>query len=244
MICLGDRGRESCRRSRVWFSSTTATATFGSSAGAKQMNQVVLTLCDAGLGRAGLAGDRGCPGSARRCRCRPDDGLHHHRVSVGRRAPALIGAAELVRAGARDRRRRPGAMTRSTRYGCITTPPFATAAATIAICSGVTSSRSCPNASRPGSTCVSGRRVEEVGRSCRARSPCARRPASRAAGASRSRTASRSRGSRPAPICLPMLQKTELIECCERLEERHAAERPPGRSGRPKFETFLPYSTQ
>ena len=36
------------------------------------------------------------------------------------------------------------------------TPPFATVAATIAICTGVTSSRSCPKASRPGSTWVDG----------------------------------------------------------------------------------------
>ena len=38
-------------------------------------------------------------------------------------------------------------------------PPFATVAATIAICTGVTSIRSCPNASRPGSTWYSGCRA-------------------------------------------------------------------------------------
>ena len=45
----------------------------------------------------------------------------------------------------------PGARMSSTRYGCMSTPPFAMADATIAICSGVMPSRSCPNASRPGS---------------------------------------------------------------------------------------------
>ena len=39
-----------------------------------------------------------------------------------------------------------------TTYGFGTTPPFAIVEATIAIWSGVTSIRSCPNASRPGST--------------------------------------------------------------------------------------------
>ena len=75
--------------------------------------------------------------------------------------------------------------------------------------------RSWPNASRPGSTWSSARvgsnepvRVRRRGRSARARPP-----ASRAAASSRSRTASRSRGSCAAPSCLPMLQKTELIEC-------------------------------
>ena len=48
-----------------------------------------------------------------------------------------------------------GATIRSITCGFITTPSFAIVAATIAICSGVTSSRSCPNASRPGSTSVS-----------------------------------------------------------------------------------------
>src|SRR5512142_224523 len=43
-----------------------------------------------------------------------------------------------------------------TTYGRISTPPFAIVAATIAICIGVTSIRSCPNASRPGSTWVAG----------------------------------------------------------------------------------------
>ena len=45
-----------------------------------------------------------------------------------------------------------GATMRSTSLGSMTTPPFATPAATSAICSGVTTSRSWPNASRPGST--------------------------------------------------------------------------------------------
>ena len=40
----------------------------------------------------------------------------------------------------------------STSCGFIRTPLFATVAATIAIWSGVTPRRSCPNASRPGST--------------------------------------------------------------------------------------------
>ena len=48
-----------------------------------------------------------------------------------------------------------GATIRSITCGFITTPSFAIVAATIAICSGVTSSRSWPNASRPGSTSVS-----------------------------------------------------------------------------------------
>jgi hypothetical protein len=50
-----------------------------------------------------------------------------------------------------------GASTVSMRCGCMSTPPFATVAATIAICTGVTSIRSCPNASRPGSTWKAGR---------------------------------------------------------------------------------------
>ena len=49
-----------------------------------------------------------------------------------------------------------GETIRSTTCGCMITPPFATVAATIAICSGVTSIRSWPKASRPGSTCVAG----------------------------------------------------------------------------------------
>src|SRR5947199_9816692 len=50
----------------------------------------------------------------------------------------------------------PGAITRCTRYGRISRPWFATVEATIAICSGVTCSRSCQNASRPGRTGVAG----------------------------------------------------------------------------------------
>ena len=45
-----------------------------------------------------------------------------------------------------------GAVIFSTTYGCITTPSLAIPAATIAIWSGVTWSRSWPKASRPGST--------------------------------------------------------------------------------------------
>ena len=45
-----------------------------------------------------------------------------------------------------------GATTRSTSRGCISFPRFATAAATIAIWSGVTWSRSWPIATRPMST--------------------------------------------------------------------------------------------
>ena len=45
-----------------------------------------------------------------------------------------------------------GAVTLSTTYGLMTTPPFPIVAATIAICSGVTCIRSWPKASRPGST--------------------------------------------------------------------------------------------
>jgi len=48
--------------------------------------------------------------------------------------------------------RSPGATTFSTTYGLMTTPPFAIPAATIAIWIGVTCIRSCPKASRPGST--------------------------------------------------------------------------------------------
>jgi hypothetical protein len=46
----------------------------------------------------------------------------------------------------------PGARTSFTSLGTGTFPLFAIAAATSAICSGVTSIRSWPNASRPGST--------------------------------------------------------------------------------------------
>ena len=78
-------------------------------------------------------------------------------------------------------------------------------------------SRSCPKASRPGSTCEPGRfgskswpvAVEPARRA-------ARPPACRAAASSRSRSASRSRASTPAPSSLPISQKTELIECVER----------------------------
>jgi len=45
-----------------------------------------------------------------------------------------------------------GASTRSTTNGRMTAPPFAIPATSIAIWSGVTWSRSWPNASRPGST--------------------------------------------------------------------------------------------
>ena len=45
----------------------------------------------------------------------------------------------------------------------MTTPSFAIVAATIAICSGVTSRRSWPNANRPGSTSESSCRVEDLG---------------------------------------------------------------------------------
>ena len=48
----------------------------------------------------------------------------------------------------------PGDVTFLTRCGFMIVPLFATPAATSAICSGVTSSFSCPNASRPGSTCA------------------------------------------------------------------------------------------
>ena len=48
---------------------------------------------------------------------------------------------------------RPSASTtRSPRCGFMSLPPLATAAATIAICSGVTRSRSCPMPTRPRST--------------------------------------------------------------------------------------------
>jgi hypothetical protein len=45
-----------------------------------------------------------------------------------------------------------GVTMRSTTCGSSSWPPFPIAAATIAICSGVTSIRSCPNAIRPAST--------------------------------------------------------------------------------------------
>src|SRR5207248_173916 len=50
----------------------------------------------------------------------------------------------------------PASTTRFSTCGSIATPPLAIVEATIAICSGVTASRSCPNASRPGSTWVAG----------------------------------------------------------------------------------------
>jgi hypothetical protein len=51
----------------------------------------------------------------------------------------------------------PGFVMRSTRNGRMSEPPFATDAVTMAICSGETSSRSCPKASRPASTSLSSR---------------------------------------------------------------------------------------
>ena len=50
----------------------------------------------------------------------------------------------------------PGDKIRSISCGRISTPWLATAAVIIAICNGVTWSRSWPKASRPGSTCVAG----------------------------------------------------------------------------------------
>ncbi len=58
-----------------------------------------------------------------------------------------------------------GSMTFSTSRGSIRTPPLPIVCATVAICSGVTCSLSCPIAMRPTSICP------EVGDSRRPRGP-------------------------------------------------------------------------
>ena len=107
-----------------------------------------------------------------RCRCRPRPPsfiIARHRLAVSG-LTARPSSCGLVRTTTEP----SGATIRSTTYGSITTPSLAIAAATIAICSGVTSSRSWPKANRPGSTSESssGRTASSPcrGRSARARS--------------------------------------------------------------------------
>ena len=64
----------------------------------------------------------------------------------------FVAVPQHVRVEPLDRPSRPARRTCLISVGRISTPPFATAAATIAICSGVVSILSWPNASRPGST--------------------------------------------------------------------------------------------
>ena len=120
-----------------WCSSATATATFGLSAGAKAMNQVVFTpACPVSavpvLPATAIAGDL-----RRRAGAAGHDRLHHRRRAarpsrgeIG--APSSCGLRSRLIVSVRARR------SARRRCGCMTTPPFATAAATIAIWSGVT----------------------------------------------------------------------------------------------------------
>ena len=117
-------------------STTTATATRGSSAGAKPMNQACGAAPASVLRRPRLAGHphAGDPGGG----ARPGlhDRLHHRGELVGDVARHGLLVASPARPG--RERLRSGARSSRTRNGFITVPPLATPAATIAICSGVT----------------------------------------------------------------------------------------------------------
>jgi hypothetical protein len=74
-------------------------------------------------------------------------------IAVVSSSAVLPEIAWLYWSGASFETSRPsGSITRFHSCGFISLPPLATALATIAICSGVASSRSCPIASRPRST--------------------------------------------------------------------------------------------
>src|SRR5439155_12377722 len=131
------------------FSRTTATTKRGAFAGAKQTNQVVFTWATA-LSAVPVLPATWTPEI---CAAVP--------VPLWT-APTIICVISCAVCGliarpstsglVREIVPPPCAVILSTTYGRMTRPPFAIAPAIIAICSGLTSIRSCPNASRPGST--------------------------------------------------------------------------------------------
>ena len=210
----GDRRGRRAARCRVWFCRTTAIASSGGS-------------------RPSLAGEGDEPRrvAARRRRSRPCrscrrpstpgiwaavpvprlDGAHHHRADLARRRWA-DGPPDPRRLRASATSCRSGSTILSTTCGSMRMPPLPIAPATIAICSGVTSSRSWPNAIRPGVDVAVALRVVELAVAVEPARRAARPRGSRAAAARRSRSASPCRGSACAPSFRPMLQNTELTE--------------------------------
>ena len=123
---------------------------------ANAMNQVVFDPASRSR-RSGLAPDR-VPGNLSSGACPLlDDESHHLRDRVcGALADGLrisVGFSFTITLP-------PGATILSTTRGSISLPPKPSAPATIAICSGVTSIRSCPKAILPASTLESTRVVE------------------------------------------------------------------------------------
>ena len=134
-------------------STKTAIATCGSSAGAKQMNETVFTPCRPDSAVPVL------PATATPGSCAAVDVPAPTAASI----PSVTASAVCARHDLADplRPRRPdrGAAGADDLVDDVAAPSARRrspiVAATIAICSGVTSSRSCPNAKRPGSTCES-----------------------------------------------------------------------------------------
>ena len=134
---LRDRRGDRAALDRSVRSTVTAIAIRGSSIGAKPMNHGWLTRGCADLGRAGLAGHLDALRARPPCRCPPRPRWPSSAVEL-RGGLRLHHLRLLARADPLARRARPCA--RSGRSGAAASgvPPFATAAATSAICSGVT----------------------------------------------------------------------------------------------------------
>ena len=132
-----------------WFSSITVTAIRGLSAGAKHTNQAVLMPSTPVSAVPVLPATR-TPGICAFVPVPPvttDSIIVVSSLAVWDEIACPSSFGFVVRSTPP-----PGLRILSTTYGCMTTPPLAIAAPTMAICSGVTWSRSWPNASRPGST--------------------------------------------------------------------------------------------
>ena len=149
---LGDRRGDRAARSRCERSTVTATATCGSSAGAKRDEPGLVDV----LRRCSISAVPVLPATSMPCSAAavPVPSLDHVviiAVDLRRRSRRVITRGSL-RARCGRRCGRPGRRRGRRGAARISSPPLATAAATIAICSGVTCSLSWPIAMRPTST--------------------------------------------------------------------------------------------
>ena len=209
-------GRRSCRRSRSGAASVTATAICGSLDRRVGDEPDLVELAGrqrevgAVLRRAGLAGDRDARERGRRAGAVAGP----RSPSSGRpRAPSTASSRRCRARGATVCTTWPSALTISlVRCGAIRRPPLATAAATIAICSGVTSSPPSPMPTRPTSAPAGERQVAGVaGIAHAARRQLVGGQVDRRR-ASRSRAAPCSAGASAAPTFSATCAHTVLIE--------------------------------